>query len=85
MITDNINKDWLIKTNELADLYDAGEKDITEFTVDQLHYLVYWNWGYSGPVSVPETKTAEAELIRRGNPFDVDYAVSIIDITEELY
>lgn len=85
MITDNINKDWLIKTNELADLYDAGEKDISEFTVDQLHYLIYWNWGYSGPVSVPETKTAETELIRRGNPFDVDYAVSIIDITEELY
>lgn len=82
---DTINKDWLIKTNELADLYDAGEKDITEFTVDQLHYLIYWNWGYSGPGSVPETKTAEAELIRRGNPFDVDYAVSIIDITEELY
>jgi hypothetical protein len=85
MITDTINKDWLIKTNELADLYDAGEKDISEFTIDQLHYLVYWNWGYSGPVSVPETKAAEAELIRRGNPFDVDYAVSIIDITEELY
>lgn len=82
---DTINKDWLIETNNLADQLEAGEIGLDKFTDDQLHYLIYWNWGYSGPVTVNETKESEAELIRRGRPFNVDHAIEIADITEELY
>jgi hypothetical protein len=82
---DTINKEWVIQTSELADLYEAKEIELDKFTDDQLHYLIYWNWGYSGPVVVNETKEAEAELIRRGRPFNVDRAAEIVDITEELY
>lgn len=85
MPSDTINKEWLIATDELANKYDAGEASISDFTADQLNYLIYWNWGYSGPRTVEEAKAAENELIRRGTPFDVDYAVTIIDIAEELY
>jgi hypothetical protein len=82
---DTINKEWVIQTSDLADLYEAKEIELDKFTDDQLHYLIYWNWGYSGPVVVNETKESEAELIRRGRPFNVDRAVEIVDITEELY
>ena len=82
---DTINKEWVIQTSHLADLYEAKEIELDKFTDDQLHYLIYWNFGYSGPVVVNETKEAEAELIRRGRPFNVDQAVEIVDIAEELY
>jgi hypothetical protein len=82
---DTINKEWVIQTSDLADLYEAKEIELDKFTDDQLHYLIYWNFGYSGPVTVNETKEAEAELIRRGRPFNVDRAAEIADITEELY
>jgi hypothetical protein len=82
---DTINKEWVIQTSDLADLYEAKEIELDKFTDDQLHYLIYWNWGYSGPVVVNETKEAEAELIRRGRTLNDDRAVEIVDITEELY
>jgi hypothetical protein len=82
---DTINKEWVIQTSHLADLYEAKEIELDKFTDDQLHYLIYWNFGYSGPVVVNETKESEAELIRRGRPFNVDRATEIVDITEELY
>ena len=82
---DTINKEWVIETSDLADLYEEKVIELDKFTDDQLHYLIYWNWGYSGPVTVNETKESEAELIRRGRPFNVDRAVEIVDITEELY
>jgi hypothetical protein len=82
---DNINKDWLIETDNLANQLEAGEIGLDKFTDDQLHYLIYWNFGYSGPVVMNETKDCEAELIRRGRPFNVDRAVEIADIAEELY
>jgi len=69
-----INKEWLINTNNLADRYDAGEISITEFSNDQLQWLIYWNWGYSGAFAAPETKTAEYELIARGNEYNQEYA-----------
>ena len=82
---DTINKEWVIQTSHLADLYEAKEIELDKFTDDQLYYLVYWNWGYSGPLTVNETKEAEAELIRRGRTLNDDRAVEIVDITEELY
>ena len=82
---DNINKEWLLETSDLADKYEREEIKLSSFTNDQLVYLVYWNWGYSGPVTVKETKDSEAELIRRGNPYNQDYAAELIDITEEFY
>ncbi len=82
---DTINKEWVIQTSDLANLYEAKEIELDKFTDDQLHYLIYWNFGYSGPVVVNETKEAEAELIRRGRPFNVDRAAEIADIAEELY
>ena len=83
---DTINKEWLDATEVLANKYENDNSvGLSEFSDDQLHYLIYWNWGYSGPVVVNETKEAEAELIRRGRPFNVDRAAEIADITEELY
>ncbi len=52
---DTINKEWLIETNNLADQLEAGEIGLDKFTDDQLHYLIYWNFGYSGPVVMNET------------------------------
>jgi hypothetical protein len=71
---DNIDKEWLINTNNLADLYDAGEISITEFSNDQLQWLIYWNWGFSGTYVAPEAKTAENELIARGVEYNQEYA-----------
>jgi hypothetical protein len=82
---DTLNKEWLIETNNLADELEAGEIGLDKFTDDQLHYLIYWNFGYSGPVTVNETKDCEAELIRRGNPYNPDYAAELVDKTEEFY
>ncbi len=82
---DNLSRDWLIRTNELADLYEAKEINLDEFSDDQLIYLIYWNWGYSGPSKVNEVKDCEAELIRRNNPYTEDYAIKLIELTEEFY
>ena len=83
---DTINKEWLDATEVLANKYENDNSvGLSEFSDDQLHYLIYWNWGYSGPVVVNETKEAEAELIRRGRTLNDDRAVEIVDITEELY
>jgi hypothetical protein len=80
---DTINKEWLIETSNLADLYEAKEIGLDKFTDDQLHYLIYWNWGYSGTTMVNETKESEAELISRGRPFNDYRATIIVDKAEE--
>ena len=74
LISDNINEDWLNKTDELADLFERGQISIDRFSTDQLHYLVYWNFGVSGIHIMPETKLAEKELEIRGEPYNEEYA-----------
>ena len=69
-----INKEWLINTNDLADRYDAGEISINEFSNDQLQWLVYWNWGFSGITTAKQTEAAENELIARGCPYNQELA-----------
>ena len=80
---DNINENWLNKTDELADLFERGDINIDRFTDDQLHYLIYWNFGVSGVSIMPETKAAEAELIKRNNPYSEEYAELISNKAEE--
>lgn len=82
---DDINSDWLVYTGELADKLEAGEIGITEFSNDQLQWLVYYNFGYSGAWVTKETQLAEAELIRRGTPYNSEYAELIVEKAEEFY
>lgn len=82
--TDTIDKRWLEHTNELADkLEQTGDVTLlSEFTIDQLTYLAYWNWGYSGAYKAPETKLAEEELVVRGSPFDLARGEAINEAAE---
>ena len=73
-ITDNINADWLIKTDKMSSDFQNGLINITEFSNDQLTYLIAFNWGYSGPSVNECTIMAENELINRGLAFDNDWA-----------
>ena len=82
---DNINENWLNKTDELADLFERGDINIDRFTDDQLHYLIYWNFGVSGAYTMPETLKAQEELIKRNNPYSDEYAQLIVDKAEEYY
>ena len=84
---DNITEFWLIRTDELATQYELNNdnKLLEQFSNDQLHFLIYWNWGYSGVYTAPETKAAEAELIRRGEEYNQEYAQLIVDKSEEHY
>jgi len=63
-----INEEWLTDMNEMADRAEADHSYLSIMTDEQLSYLVYWNWGYSGPV-VEVAREAEKLLIARG----VDY------------
>jgi hypothetical protein len=87
MITtsDDINENWLAITDEMADRLEQGRITIDRFTDDQLHYLIYWNFGVSGAYIMPETKLAEAELIRRDNPYNELYAGLIDTKASESY
>ena len=85
LISDNINENWLNKTDELADLFERGEISIEQFSNDQLHYLIYWNFGVSGVHIMPETILAEKELEYRGEPYNEEYAELINAAAEEHY
>jgi hypothetical protein len=85
MISDNINENWLIRVDELANQLELGQIDINRFTDDQLTYLIYWNFGVSGAYVMRETKLAEEELIRRNNPYDSDYAELLEAETSKYY
>lgn len=74
MFSDIINENWLIRTDELANKLEQKDITIDRFSDDQLHYLIYFNFGVSGPYTMPETELAELELIRRGNPYNSEYA-----------
>ena len=80
---DKINENWLIRTDELASELEKGNITIDRFSDDQLVWLIYYNWGYSGAYIMPETKLAEAELINRGNPYNSEYAEQLVELTEE--
>lgn len=84
MIADHIDYDWLVATNELASNYENGISDIDQFTNDQLQYLVYWNWGYSGH-TCQLTVDAEAELNARGQHVNSHIAEAIEDIAQQYY
>lgn len=77
MITDTINENWLIRVDELANKLEQKDIGIDRFTDDQLHYLIYFNFGVSGAYIMPETELAELELIKRGNPYNQEYAEAL--------
>jgi hypothetical protein len=86
-ITDKINYNWVEKVELLADKLEKGEKvyALSKFTNDQLHYLIFWNFGYSG-VSVSDyTIICEDELNSRGIRYNEKLAQLIVDKAEELY
>lgn len=85
MITDNLNFDWLVDTNDKADLYMNGDLDIDQFTNDQLQYLVYWNFGISGANYCQWAANAEAELNARGQHANSQIAEQIEDIVRQYY
>lgn len=74
---DLINENWLIRVDELANKLEQKDITIDRFTDDQLHYLIYFNFGVSGAYTMPETELAELELIKRGNPYNQEYAEKI--------
>lgn len=64
-----IDYDWLVNTNDLADKAEKDNSIIENMTDEQLSFLVYFNWGYSGPSNCQETRKAIEVLVARG----VDY------------
>ena len=80
---DNINENWVIRTDELADLFERKDISIDSFSDDQLMYLIYWNFGVSGVYTMPETKLAEEELIKRNNPYSEEYAELVSNKAQE--
>ncbi|MEN6624047.1 MAG: hypothetical protein ABFD50_21185 [Smithella sp.] len=58
--------DWLVAMNEMADRAEADKSYLNIMTTEQLSYLVYWNWGYSGAQNADVTKAAINELAARG-------------------
>ncbi len=60
-----IDYDWMVEMNSVADKAENDYTLIKDMTDEQLAYLVYWNWGYSGP-NVEVTKAAINELVSRG-------------------
>lgn len=80
-----INIDWLRDVDQRATDCEKGIIGVDALTTDQLQYLVYWNWGYSG-VTVPgEVKRAKAELEKRGTPYSHDYAERLDAAAEKFY
>jgi len=84
-ITDKINLTWVDKIERLADKLERGDKVISNFTNDQLHYLIYWNFGYSGITTSDLTIACEDELNSRGIRYNEKLAQLIVDKAEELY
>lgn len=66
---DNIDYDWLVECNDVADLAEKDHTILQLMTNEQLSFLVYWNWGYSGCIMAEATSKAIKILTAR----DVDY------------
>ena len=80
----NIDYDWLVETNAIADEAEADHTILQLMTNEQLSFLVYWNWGYSGIALVEVTKRAIGVLNARG----VDYntlGAEVEAIVEQYY
>lgn len=58
--------DWLVAMNAMADKAENDHGYLPVMSNEQLCYLVYWNWGYSGPSNTEVTKAAINELVARG-------------------
>lgn len=58
--------DWLVAMNAMADKAEQDHGFLPIMSNEQLSYLVYWNWGYSGPSNTEVTKAAIKELESRG-------------------
>jgi len=84
-IKDKIDHNWVERIEELADRLEKGEKVINRFTDDQLHYLIYWNFGYSGITVSDYTIMCEDELNNRGIRYNQKLAELIVDTAEEIY
>ena len=86
MITDTIDRQWLDEVNEIADLVETLDRgNLILLTSDQLHYLIYWNFGYSGITECNETKWARNELADRGIVYNETLAESIANYSENFY
>lgn len=86
MIKDKINSNWVDRIERLADELEQGNnKIISKFSEDQLHYLIYWNFGYSGISTSDYTIMCENELTARGIRYNEKLAEEIVNKTEELY
>lgn len=72
-----INEEWLTEMNTAADKAEQDHSVLHEMTNEQLAYLAYWNWGYSG-ANVLVTKAAIELLAARG----IDYLVLGEEIEE---
>lgn len=82
---DIINADWVERVNFRADQYQDGYINITEFTNDELQYLVYWNFGISGAAVSPWAKDAMAQLKARGVEYSQEHAEKIEALAEQYY
>jgi len=82
---DTITTDWIKRIETLAMSLERGENVISEFSNDQLHYLIYWNFGYSGITTSDYTIMCEDELNNRGIRYSEKLAESINEKAEELY
>lgn len=82
---DNINREWLNEVDEIATAYENGQRGILDFTNDQLQYLIYWNFGYSGCMESQHSINARAELQARGLAYDQSRAECIELLAEKHY
>ena len=76
---------WMIKTEMLGGFYERGSAELSEFTNDQLHYLIYENFGHSFEPTTKETKSAIKELVSRGAEYDPELAKQINQEIEECF
>lgn len=74
---DTINEDWVVNTDRMATQFEDGIISATDFSNDQLQWLIYWNWGYSGAGIAKVTTNAIAELNARGIEVNSDIAEAI--------
>lgn len=79
-----ITRDWAGKLNDKANLYEDNKIPIIDFSNDELQYLIYWNWGYSGVSNAADTINAKNELIARGLEYNESRAEEINRLLEEI-
>ncbi len=82
MSATEINSAWIELTGKMADLFEEGLIDISRFSEEQLQYLIYFNWGYSGRGECEQTKSAKKELTLRNQEFNLELAEKIVIETE---